>query len=1833
MADIITEDMQQNEILDTAVAEGGIYEILRRRLADLGAELSAKTSSLNDARLKEFGRSTMDIAGRIRIRTENNCIARDIKRVGDYLLFGYNVFMGLKRETRVEDVFSLYKLIEREDEFDAEPVPLKDTFLDIPAFVQEFEELYKYYKNTRLLQLAAKDGKLLASFQIGEKIDDIRVFRWSISPDGHDIRYIDNRGERDIILPPAQDFEWFRAGREHEVNGRHPHLNILDTIFVETVGGDLTIKRENNTHDGLGIYSEEVLDKNQSLGDAVVEYARLGHLILLKILPYREHNCRYFVYNVLTHDVRRIDAIGQACVQLPEDHGIIFPGGYYLQNGEHKTFDREASGFKFRKMRRSPNGEDVLYIFYDPAKGKLAFLNYNMIERSVQSPLHGNGFALYEDGRMVLFEDEAGQATRVHAMQIWQTPYASAEFAARAKNANTPLGRIGNAELVRGVSDLFNIVREIEAQRVSAALYDKLSRDTRRLFDIYFWLKDENTFGCANLLREIAKTGELVLDEYEKVENIRNQSAQALQEALMRQRELFEMLLPESWHDIQEFADGLNRINVQRGRVISLKNQRYMNLDEVDRLEAQLVEREALISRATAEFLAGAKALTPFIESIEELNKTIAQAENSAGLAGARETLTSMSANLDMLAKLISGLSFDDVTLQTAIIENISEVFAKANQIRARLEQRRQFMDGEEAVARFGAQFKLFGQSIAGAVTMADDPEKCDEELARLLVQLEELESQFAGYDQFQADILQKREELLETFEAHKQNLLDERQRRAQALLISAERILATFPRRTARLTSIDEINAFFVADPMARKAMSIAKQLRALKDTVKADDIEARFKATQDQALRAMRDKTELYEDGGATIRLGPRHRFSVNTQELDLTILPRGETMYLQLTGTDYHEPLHNADLEALREYWHVFLESETKDVSRAEYLAYSFVYSASKKQDDLSMELMNRLLTQPAELEKTMRAFAAARYKDGYEKGIHDHDAVKILQAIVPVGEQAGFLRYDPVSRALAMLFWQSYQNNDYCSLWPEWAKTSAGIVRVFGNTDGLDSLRNEMAKYIGDFVGANNLGIPVPQIRRAAEFLNQTLARTPLEFICSKYGRILAQTLKQRLEDNHLWTDFATTQRKLAKHYSQRWQLALNWLKGLTSEEEFALWTPYAPEAAALLMLGNAPGINLTYSEADLFVTVTGLLSEHPRIMNGEMTLRLGDYFGRMRHQRKQVAPGFRHYLTVRQKILDTERENMRLAEFKPQPLTSFVRNQLIDKVYLPLIGDNLAKQIGATGAAKRTDLMGLLMLISPPGYGKTTLMEYVAACLGLIFMKISGPALGHGVISLDPAQAPDATSRQELQKLNLALEMGNNVMLYVDDIQHTHPEFLQKFISLCDATRRIEGVWKGRTKTYDLRGKKFCVVMAGNPYTESGEIFKVPDMLANRADVYNLGEVLGGMKDALALSYLENSLTSNPVLLPLAQRDMRDVYYFIDRAMGKPANANDLSANYSEAESGEIAAVFERLLKIREIVMQVNRNYIDSAAQSAKYRTEPAFKLQGSYRSMNKLAGQVSAVMNDAELERIIDDFYIGEAQLLTEAAEENLLKLAEIRGRLTDEQLERWEEIKRQFLRNKAFGGDQSEVGDRVVAQLIDLAEGVHALGKDKPKQPKTDPVARQLETLTQTITAFGSAKSSAAQDPVTQQLAKLNTTLETFGAYQNAVMDNLISERKAEIGAQKTPADDRIVVLFARLVKSVQEISTQKQGQVNEGLAAQIAELVQSIQMLGQTRPGAKTTAKAGSAPVAAQLIAENTASDIGEQIVVQLKSLVHSVHTLRMVAEAAQGGKKLRG
>ncbi|MFB6351530.1 MAG: AAA family ATPase, partial [Bradymonadaceae bacterium] len=423
----------------------------------------------------------------------------------------------------------------------------------------------------------------------------------------------------------------------------------------------------------------------------------------------------------------------------------------------------------------------------------------------------------------------------------------------------------------------------------------------------------------------------------------------------------------------------------------------------------------------------------------------------------------------------------------------------------------------------------------------------------------------------------------------------------------------------------------------------------------------------------------------------------------------------------------------------------------------------------------------------------------------------------------------------------------------------------------------------------------------------------------------------------------------------------------------------------------------------------------------------------------------------------------------------------------------------------------SDRSGLLFLISPPGYGKTTLMEYIASRLGVMFVKVNGPALGHDVTSLDPAEAPNATAREEVEKLNFGLEMGNNTMLYVDDVQHTAPEFLQKFISLCDSTRQIEGVWNGETKTYDLRGKRFAVIMGGNPYTESGERFQVPDMLANRADIYNLGDILSGNREAFEQSYIENALTSNDVTAPLVSRDSEDIDRFIDMAQGKQVPLTDMSYDYSSVEADEIVSVLEKLMKIRDVVLKVNQQYIESAGKQDEYRSEPPFQLQGSYRNMNSMAEKVASAMNEEEVDQLIDDHYQNEAQTLTTGAEQNLLKLAEIRGTLTDEQKKRWEEIKEEFNRRQMMGGEDDPVA-RVAGPLSTLVQRVDdvqgALDRDQLSTHLADirkaleeaaDAAGQVDGVTEGKAADGGAPVEAAREAA-EVLGESNLQVEIDG-------------------------------------------------------------------------------------------------------------------------------------
>jgi len=187
------------------------------------------------------------------------------------------------------------------------------------------------------------------------------------------------------------------------------------------------------------------------------------------------------------------------------------------------------------------------------------------------------------------------------------------------------------------------------------------------------------------------------------------------------------------------------------------------------------------------------------------------------------------------------------------------------------------------------------------------------------------------------------------------------------------------------------------------------------------------------------------------------------------------------------------------------------------------------------------------------------------------------------------------------------------------------------------------------------------------------------------------------------------------------------------------------------------------------------------------------------------------------------------------------------------------------------------------------------------------------------------------------------------------------------------------------------------------------------MLANRADTYNLGDIIAGSADAFNKSYLENALTSNPVLNRLSSRSQEDVYGVIQIAETGTQEGVEFEANYPPEEVNEMVSVMKKLIVVRDVILKVNQAYIYSAGQSDEYRTEPAFKLQGSYRNMNRIAEKIVPIMNDEELREILLSHYENEAQTLTTGAEANMLKFRDLTGWMSDEDLARWNEIKKRF--------------------------------------------------------------------------------------------------------------------------------------------------------------------------------------------------------------------------
>lgn len=1598
------------------VLDSGTYEIIRKRLEEQRLNLLERLTKLNNARKEIFNSTGFQLVGNQRITTINSGVARGIIALGNLTIFGYNVHFGLREDIKLSDVFSIYKFTG--DRFNPEPLsPIEDE-----NFITDFSNLYKYYRDSIFAKFVKTENYLYMIFQIGKSPDDRKAFKWLIKD--AKLSYIDDRSIHEIKRAAQHEFDWIKTDLSSRRLGLYPHISILDKVFIEAIHGDITFKIENNTDSGKGIYSEPVLNKDQQLDDAEYHYADLGNLIPIKIKPYGE-NFRAYIFNVRTKQVLPINSLLDAGVLLPDNQGIIFPSGYYLQSGEHKIFELHISDLEFSSSVASPNGEDFLYVFYQKLSNTYVLMSYNMIAQQVETPIVCSGFTVFNDGMLVYFRSE-NEAVRHHQVQIWQTPY-TATLQENTAMSNNVLYKIGNKDIVSAMSESQEVIQLLQKEDSYEDLYEDIHKRANDIVDSYFWLRDDGTFDLAGPLTQIRNIANTAIDEFAKVQAQRQHAKDNL---VAMQRRVDQLVIDVKGAIITSLDQLVNLLAATRsmqGAVIDLQNIRYIDNNAANALKETLTQYNSSLSQDTVTFLLKEEALAPYEAKVADLKRAASRVTKVIDSQPVEQTVKEISTSLEMLIDILNSLKIDDATQTTRIVEKISLIFASLNEVKAELVRITTALKAQESTGQFHAQLTLLDQTIVNFLDLSTSPEKCEEYFTKVSIQVEELESKFADFDEFVLKIADKRDEVVKAFNTKKEMLIAQLNKRTTALEQIGLRVLNNIENKAQSFKDKASIYAFFSTDLMVDKVRNLMDELRDLGDVAKAENLENLVKVAQETALRNLKDKTDLFADGQNIIALG-NYKFVVNKQVLDLTIVRRNENLYFHLLGTSFYKQVDADSLYQHRAIWEQELISENAQIYRSEYLAYQTYLESFQHNEQWSYETFLN--------DRTERDYAAA-----YLKGVHNTDAAIIYKGLKKLQSELGILQFSPAVRVAAQLFWFGLDDATRNKL-QQLVSAAYSIQESFPQSKRSGFVGKELSsRFIQSKIAYESAD---PNDIAQYLYLELSAAR---HFTCSQQAMHLKKAFDEYLHAQRRSALFLQEVNNTGFDTAERFHIIQSWLHAFLQTRYIAADELYVDETACILLFKDHAYRERAAADS---IDLTGLKGTHAGIQGeGEYALNFHHFLKKMRSYFETIVPAFTSFSQVKEQLVQEYRQQLKIGELEPKVLSSFVRNRLINEVYFPLIGANLAKQIGAAGNDKRTARMGMLLLVSPPGYGKTTLMEYLAKTMGLHFVKINGPTIGHNITSIDPQEATTSGARAELRKINLSFEMADNVMLYIDDIQHCSPEFLQKFISLADGQRKMDGIFEGESKTYDLRGKRFCVVMAGNPYTESGEQFKIPDMLANRADVYNLGDVIGSSGQLFRLSLIENCVAENRYLQRISNRSFDDLYKLISYVETNSDLPPELEGNYNQQEIDDAIAVLRNIIRIRDVVVLVNQQYIASAAMKDAYRNEPAFKLQGSYRNMNKMVGKVVPLMNPEEVSTLILSHYEGESQTLTSDAEANLLRLKEIAGFLDEQQGRRWQQIKEIFVKNNKFGMlSESDASGQMLIQLSSFNDHLEAIAK-----------------------------------------------------------------------------------------------------------------------------------------------------------------------------------------
>ncbi|HEX6224348.1 MAG TPA: DNA repair ATPase, partial [Chryseolinea sp.] len=1238
-----TED--KNTVLDS-----GTYEIIRKRLEEQRLNLLERLSKLNNARKEIFNSAGFQLVGNQRITTINSGVARGIMAFGNLTIFGYNVHFGLRENIKLSDVFSIYKFTG--DHFNPEPL----TLIEDDDFITDFGNLYKYYRDSIFAKFVKTENYLYMIFQTGKSVDDRKAFKWLIKDEK--LLYVDDRSVHEIKRAAQHEFDWVKTDLNSRRLGLYPHISVLDKVFIEALHGDVTFKIENNTDSGKGIYSEPVLNKDQQLDDAEYHYADLGNLIPIKIKPYGE-KFRAYIFNVRTKQVLPINSLLEAGVLLPDNQGLIFPSGYYLQSGECKLFELHISDLEFSSSIASPNGEDFLYVFYQRLTNTYVLMSYNMIAQQVETPIVCNGFTVFSDGMLVYFRSE-NEAVRHHQVQIWQTPYTST-LQENTAMSNNVLYKIGNKDIVSAMSESQEVIQLLQKEDSYEDLYEDIHKRANDIVDSYFWLKDEATFDLAAPLLQIRNIATTAIDEFAKVQAQRQHANDNLVTMQKRVDQLVIDVKGATITSLDQLVTLLAATRSMQGAVIDLRNIRYIDVNAADALKETLSQYNNTLSQDTVNFLLREDALAPYEQKVAELKRTASRVVKVIEAQPVEQMVKEISNGLEMLIDILNSLKIEDSTQTTRIIEKISLIFASLNEVKAELVRITTALRAQESTGQFHAQLTLLDQTIVNFLDLSTSPEKCEDYFTKVSIQVEELESKFADFDEFIVKIADKRDEVIKAFNTKKEMLIAQLNKRTTALEQIGLRVLKNIENKAQSFNDKESIYAFFSTDLMVDKVRNLRDELKDLGDVAKAENLENLVKVAQETALRNLKDRTDLFVDGQNVISLG-QHKFVVNKQVLDLTIVRKNETLYFHLLGTSFYKQVTAESLHQHRTIWEQELISENAAVYRAEYLAYQTFLDSLHHNDQWDYEFFIN--------ERTERDYAAA-----YLKGVHNTDAAAIYQGLKKLQAELGILQFAPAVRVAAQLFWFGLDESSRSRL-------QQLITAAYSIQESFP--QSKRASFVEKELSSRFLQTKLPYESMEANDVSQYLyseLSTTKNFTCSQQALHLKKAFDEYLHAQRRTSLFLQELNNTGFDTAERFYIIQSWLHAFLTRD-IGIDKQYVDEAACLLLFKDH-----TYKEraAADSIDLIGLKGTHAVIQGeGKYTLNFHHFMKKMRSYFDTIVPAFTSFNQLKEQLVRTYRQQLKISELEPKVLSSFVRNRLINEVYFPLIGANLAKQIGAAG---------------------------------------------------------------------------------------------------------------------------------------------------------------------------------------------------------------------------------------------------------------------------------------------------------------------------------------------------------------------------------------------------------------------------------------------------------------------------------------------------------------------------------------------------------------------